>query len=131
MEDTGIPNINSDEKRIENYKLQYISLKKKMNEFPDNKFIIWSPAVHVKNNLSLEKAKGMNDFYKWLMNDWDEKGDNIYIWDFYRYETEGGIYMLDKYAVGPKDLHPNKQFSSRIAPLFAQFIIDVAEGVVE
>ena len=34
LEDTGNPDINSKERRIENYKLQYNALKKKMHEFP-------------------------------------------------------------------------------------------------
>jgi len=42
-----------------------------------------------------------------MIDEWDEAGDNIFIWDFYSYETEGGLYLLDKYAVGPS------QFSSK------------------
>jgi hypothetical protein len=131
LEDTGTPDIDSDEKRIENYKLQYDALKNKMHEFPNNKFIVWTPAVKVKNKLTPEEAQRTNDFYNWVINKWDQKGDNIYIWDFYKYETEGGLYLLDNYASGSNDSHPNKQFSGRIAPLFSQFIIDVAEGKIE
>jgi len=131
LEDTGTPNINSKEKRIENYKLQYEALKKKMHEFPNNKFIVWTPAVHVKNNLTFEEAQRTNDFYKWIVNEWDEKDDNIYIWDFYKYETEGGLYFKDEYASGIENSHPNKSFAARLAPIFAQYIIDVAEGKIE
>jgi hypothetical protein len=131
LEDTGNPNIDSDEKRIENYKIQYDALKKKMHEFPNNKFILWTPASKVKKSITLEEAQRTNDFYKWIINEWDQKGDNIYIWDFYKYETEGGIYLLDNYAAGFDDSHPNKKFAGRMAPLFAQFIIDVAKGKSE
>jgi hypothetical protein len=130
-EDTGIPNIDSEVRSIENYKLQYTALKKKMHEFPGKKFIVWTPAVHVKNNLSHEEAQRTNNFYKWVIDEWDEKGDNIFVFDFYQYETEGGLYLLDKYASGPKDSHPNRQLSGRIAPLFAQFVIDVIEGKIK
>lgn len=131
MKDTENPDIDSEEKRLENYKLQYNALKNKMHEFPENKFILWSPAVHVKNNISEAEALRTRDFYTWIMNDWDEKGDNIYIWDFYDLETEGGLYLIDKYAEGPSDSHPNVSFSKRVAPLFAKFIIDVIEGKVK
>jgi hypothetical protein len=131
QEDTGNPNIDSSEKRIENYKLQYSALKTKMREFPGSKFILWTPAVHVKNNISYEEALRTNEIHKWLMNEWDEKGDNIFLWDFYMYETEGGLYMLDKYARAVDDSHPNRDFAGRVAPLFSQFIIDVAEGRVD
>ena len=94
-EDTGAPDINSDEKRIENYKLQYNALKSKMHEFPNNKFIVWTPAVYTKKNLSEEEGRRTQQFYKWMIDEWDEKGDNIFIWDFYKYETEGGLFLLD------------------------------------
>jgi hypothetical protein len=131
LEDTGSPDIESEEKRIENYKLQYTALKEKMHQFPDNKFIVWTPAVHVKNLITPEKAERTRLFYNWMNEEWDEKGDNIYLWDFYNYETEGGLYLLDKYATGTNNSHPNRQFGARIAPLFARFVIDVAEGKVE
>ena len=131
LEDTGIPDIDSEDKRVENYKLQYAALKSKMHEFPDNKFIVWTPAVHVKNNITLEEAQRTKTFYEWIKDEWDEKGDNIFLWDFYDYETEGGLYLLDEYATGVDNSHPNKEFAGRIAPLFAQFIIDVVEGNTE
>ncbi len=129
--DTGEPDINSKKRTLENYKPQYNALKKKMHEFPDNKFIVWSPAVQVKSRLKEDEAKRTLEFHDWMINEWDEKGDNIYIWDFYNYETEGGLYFPDKYASGPTDSHPNKQFSGRIAPLFAEFIIDVDKGKIK
>lgn len=131
QDDTGMPDINSEEKRLENYILQYNALKAKMHEFPDKKFIVWTPAVHVKNLLSQVEAERTREFYEWVKNVWDEKGDNIFVFDFYNYETEGELFLQDKYAYSPDNSHPNKQFSARIAPLFAQFIVDVEEGVCE
>jgi hypothetical protein len=128
LEDTGTPDVNSEEKRLENYKLQYNALKDKMHEFPETRFIVWTPSAMVEKNLSIEEAKRTFEFYSWVINDWDEKGDNIYVWDFYKYETEGGLYLKDEYSVSPEDSHPNREFAGRIAPLFAQFIIDVAQG---
>ena len=129
LEDTGTLDIESDEKRIENYKLQYNALKEKMHEFPENKFILWTPAVRVKNETSEDKAVRTKKFYDWMINDWDEGGDNIYLWDFYKYETEGGLYLREEYASSLEDSHPNREFSGKMAPLFGQFIIDCIEGV--
>jgi hypothetical protein len=128
LEDTGNPNINSDEKRLENYKLQYDALKQKMHEFPNNKFILWTPAVNTKNLMTEDEARRTAEFHKWMTEEWDEKGDNIYIWDFYQYETEGELYLPDKNALQPDNSHPNKDFSAKIAPSFAKFIIDVIES---
>jgi len=131
MKDTGKPHIDSEEKRIENYKLQYDALKKKMHEFPDNKFIIWTPAVQVKSHLTEDEAKRTLEFYKWIMEEWNGKGDNIYIWDFYKYETDGELYLKEENSGDVNNSHPGKEFSARLAPIFAKFIIDVAEGVIK
>ncbi len=131
LEDTGTPDIDSNIRRLENYKLQYNALKNKMHEFPDNKFIVWSPAVLIKNQLHEDEAKRTREFHKWITEEWDQKGDNIFIWDFYKYETEGGLYLLDNYAAGPANSHPDKDFAARISPLFSKFVIDVVNGVAE
>ncbi len=128
LEDTGNPDVNSEEKRVENYKLQYNALKQKMHKFPDNKFIVWTPAAVVKTLLTEEEAKRTHQFYRWILDDWDEKGDNIFVWDFYKYETEGGMYLSDKNAYSPDNSHPGKNFSASIAPVFSKFIIDVIES---
>jgi len=68
--------------------LQYNALINKIYEFPNNKFIVWTPAVFIKNQIAEDEAKRTQQFYKWMIDEWDEKGDNIFIWDFYKYETE-------------------------------------------
>ncbi len=126
-----IPDINSTEKTFENYKLQYNALKQKLHEFPTKKFIIWTPAVNTQNLMTEEQAIRTREFRDWVVNDWDEKEDNIFIWDFYSYETEGGLYLAEKNAVNPDNSHPNREFSGKMAPVFAQYIIDVIESKTE
>ncbi len=128
LEDTGIPDIDSEEKRVENFKVQYEALKNKMHEFPGTKFIIWTPAVCTKGQITEDQAKGTYNFYRWILDEWDEKGDNIYIWDFYKYETEDGLYLAEKNASSPDNCHPGDEFSAGMAPLFARFIINVVEA---
>jgi hypothetical protein len=125
LEDTGLSDIDSDRKSIENYKLQYNALKAKMLEFPNTKFLIWTGAALVKNATTEENAKRMREFVDWLKNEWEQEGDNIYLWDFYELETEGGLYLKDEYAENANNSHPNKKFAERVAPIFAQKIVDV------
>jgi len=127
-EDIGSPDVDSDVKSIENYKLQYNFLKSKMHGFPENKFIVWTPAVNTKVNMTEDEALRTQKFHSWMINEWDEKGDNIFIWDFYDYETEGGLYLPEKNADSPDNSHPNKEFSARVVPLFCNFIIHVIES---
>lgn len=130
-EDTGSPDIESAAKTVDNYKVQYNALKKKMREFPNNKFIVWTPAVNTKTTMTEEEAIRTRQFREWMLKEWDEKGDNIFIWDFYKYETEGGLYLSEKNAVSPDNPHPNSEFSAKVAPLFCQYVIDVIESAAE
>ncbi len=63
-----------------------------------------------------------------MKNEWDEPSDNIYLWDFYELETEGGLYLKDEYAASPTNSHPNKKFSAQVAPLFCQRVVDVIKN---
>lgn len=130
MEDTGKPDIDSQEKRLENYKLQYNALKSKMHEFPDKKFIVWTPAVQVKSRITEDEALRAREFHRWILEEWDEKKDNIFIWDFYSYETEGGLYFKEEYSGDADESHPGVEFSAQLAPLFAKFVYDVATGAI-
>jgi len=118
--------ISSDYKSIENYELQYNTLKDKMHEFPNTKFIVWTGAALISGETNEEQATRAQEFFSWVKDTWDEDGDNIYVWDFYQLETEGGLYMLDEHSAG--DSHPNEEFSQEVAPYFSQRVADVING---
>lgn len=126
--DTMKIEIDSPEKTIENYKLQYIALKQKLLQFPDTKFILWTGAVMVQSQLSESNAKLAKSFFDWVRTTWDTENDNIFLWDFYELETEGGLYLKPEYATSPTNSHPNKDFSQKVSPYFCQRIIDVIEN---
>lgn len=126
--DTGSPDIASSDKRIENYKLQYNALKAKMRQFPSVRFIVWTGAAQVAGAITPERATRARDFFQWVKDTWDEKGDNIFVWDFYELETEGGIYLKGDYAASATDSHPAAGFASVVAPCFSRRIVDVIEG---
>ncbi len=126
--DTGSPSISSSTKKIENYKLQYEALKDKMREFPQTRFIVWTGAALVQGATTEDKGIRARAFFEWVKNEWDEPGDNIYIWDFFELETEGGVYLKNEYAQSSTDSHPNSSFSARVAPYLCNRIIDVIEG---
>lgn len=121
------PDINSKKKTIENYKLQYEALKNKMHEFPNTKFLVWTGAALTKARTGEDRAKRAKDFFDWVKNDWDIPFDNIYLWDFRELETEGELYLKNSYARKKKDSHPNIRFCEKVAPLFAQRIVDIIE----
>jgi dienelactone hydrolase len=126
--DTGSPDPESPEKRLENYFVQYEALKDKMHEFPDTRFLVWTCAALVESKTDEAEARRTRQFVDWVKNDWDEPGDNIFLWDFYALETEGGLYLRPEYARSSTDSHPHKKFAKKVAPLFAERIVEVIEG---
>ena len=124
-EDINKPEINSAAKRLENYKLQYLALKVKLNEFPNNKFLIWTGAAQVKSKITQEQATRARSFFNWVKNDWHTANDNIFLWDFYELETQGELFLKNENANNTKDSHPGKSFARKVAPLFCQRIIEV------
>jgi hypothetical protein len=126
--DTGSPDVSSSVKTIENYQLQYAALKERLHQFPGTSFILWTGAALVESASSLEEGQRARQFFTWVKQEWDEAGDNIFIWDFYELETEGSYFLLDQYSANAGDSHPNTAFAQTVAPFFAGRIIDVIEG---
>ncbi len=130
--DTGSPDITSSQKRIENYELQYNAVKQMLLSYPNNRFLIWTGAAMTEAEMlqwhDASYAQRARQFFEWVKNTWDQPGDNIFVFDFFELETEGGIYLLPAYADGPLDSHPNATFSQTVAPWFSQRVVDVIEG---
>lgn len=120
--------IDSPEKTVENYKLQYEALKAKMKQYPYTKFVVWTGAALTEASSNIETARNAKLFFDWVKSSWDEPGDNIHIWDFFALETDDGIFMNDEYASSAKDAHPNKKFARTVAPLLCQRIVDIIDN---
>jgi len=126
--DQGNGDIDSEIRTLANYKMQYIALRDKLHEFPDTKFILFTGAVQTKANVMEEDAIRAKEFYQWVLNEWDLPDDNIYLWDLYGLQTEGGLYFKDEFAVSPENSHPNKAFASRTVKLLFYRIIDIIQN---
>jgi hypothetical protein len=122
------PSVDSEFKCPENYKLQYKALKEKMHSYPDSRFLLWTGAALARSATDRESARRAREFFEWVREEWDEKGDNIFIWDFYELETGGGLYLKDEYARSSTNSHPSENFARKAAPLFCNRLIDVMEG---
>ena len=124
--DAAEPDITSSTKTLGNYKAQYDALKAKLLSFPATRFIVWTGAARLQTEIPEEMALRAREFFDWVMAEWDEPGDNIYVWNFYDLETGGGIYMLPENA--STDSHPNSTFAAAVAPLFCQRVVEVIRG---
>ena len=131
LADTGEADVASEVRSLENYRLQYEALKEKMRSFPGTRFLVWTGAALVEQRSDSARGQRASEFARWVREEWDEPGDNIFVWDFFTLETEGGIHMKEQHAGSPTDSHPNEEFASRAAPLFCRRIVDVMEGRVQ
>ena len=126
--DDGAPDVTSPKKTLANYKLQYEALKQRMHQFPHTRFIVWTGAAQTQATSSREEAERAIQFSAWVKEVWDEKGDNIFVWDFRDLETGGGLFLKPEGASGPDDPHPSRVLGSEAAPLLGRRIVDVIEG---
>ncbi|MBP1628363.1 MAG: hypothetical protein H6Q00_2838 [Holophagaceae bacterium] len=126
LADTGAPLVSSSEKRLENYKLQYAALKTALNAHPTKQFIVWTGAALLESESDADQGTRARAFSEWVKNTWDVPGDNIFVWDFFELETEGGNFLKAAYAAG--DSHPSAAFSATVAPYIGKRIVDVVEG---
>ena len=131
QEDDSISDINSYKKTYSNYVLQYKAIKQKLKEFSNTKFIVWTGAALTKNTTTEEEALRAEKFFDWVVNEWDEENDNIFIWDFRKLQTEDGLYFADDKAKKADDPHLSSEFSEIVAAEFAKKIIYVIEYDLE
>lgn len=126
--DDGSPSVSSSKQTLANYKLQYEALKLRMHQFPQTLFIVWTGPALTQGVTSPEEAEGARQFSTWVKETWDEKGDNIFVWDFRELETRGGLFLTPENALDPKEPYPTKELAAKIAPLLGRRIVDVIEG---
>lgn len=130
LEDTGYPDINSSERSLENYKLQYRALRDRFDQYPDTKFLIMTiPPLHRNHpEATPEKAVRAQKFAKWIMGEFlTENGPhyNIEVFDFRSLLTGPDGYLKYEYEINhdDNDCHPNKLANETIGPLFFNAII--------
>jgi hypothetical protein len=126
IEPDGTPDVSSSDKTLANYKLQYAALKEKLRSFPSVRFVVWTGAALLPSETYPEQTDRAKQFFEWVKGVWDEKGDNIFVWDFFALETNGGKFLAT--ANGSEDSHPNEAFAARVAPLLCQRLVDVIAG---
>jgi hypothetical protein len=138
LEDIGAPDVSSNRKSLENYRLQYRALRNKFAEYPTTKFIVWTLVPLHRLATDATQAARAKQFADWVKNDWlTEDGldhPNIYVFDFWGYAAEshpnpanGQVNTLRYEFEGDhndSDSHPNTLANQTIAPYFSQFVVD-------
>jgi hypothetical protein len=136
--DLGTPDVSSDRKSLENYKLQYRALRALMDSYPTTKFMVWTLTPLHRLATSADEASRASQFVNWVKNSWlTEDGNehpNIIVFDFFSLIAElspdpdsGQQYCLKYKYEGShtgSDSHPNTAANQYVGPIFAQAVID-------
>jgi hypothetical protein len=140
--DNGSGDVTSPDKTLNNYKLQYRALLELFDQYPDNKFMVWTLAPLHRNATNSEQAGRAAQFVDWVKNIWlTEDGNghpNVFIFDFFGLVAEqdenpanGQQYCL-KYDYeadhSGNDSHPNLLANETVGPLFAQSVVEILAG---
>jgi len=92
LPDTGSPDVSSNRKSLENYKLQYRALRNLMDSYPDTVFIVWTLVPLHRMATNPETAVRAKQFVDWVKNDFltedAQSHPNIFIFDFWGIAAE-------------------------------------------
>ena len=121
-------------KSLWNYKWHWRSIIRKMQEHPNNFFVIWTNAPLVPNATNANQALLSHQFCSWakdilgagLDDEFGPLPKNVYVFDFFHKLVDEN-YMLDiDYAADEWDSHPNANATELVAPQFVEEIFDAA-----
>lgn len=128
--DTGNANPNQNRRTLEIYKAQYNALKTKMRSEPNTKFLVWTlPPQLAKSGYTKAQAQRAKAFATWVKTQWDEPGDNIFIFDFRALAADQDhLFLPASRARKAGDNHPNPDFNYQAVLNFVQRTVDVLEG---
>jgi hypothetical protein len=124
-----VSDIQSDDQLTE-YKSYYLSIRDRMDQYPDKIFIVLTPPPQVAAYTETEAAARARAFANWLASDEYLGGHpNVFTFDLFDLLADPSInvlradYQADKY-----DAHPNELANQTIGPLFADFIDQAARS---
>jgi hypothetical protein len=102
----------------------YLSIRDRMDQYPDKIFIVVTQPPQVPNETSPEEAARARAFTDWLASDEFLAGHpNVFTFNFFDLLADPGENVLrPEYRGDEWDAHPNGLANQGIGPLFVDFI---------
>ncbi len=118
-----VSDIQSDDQLAE-YKSYYLSIRDRMDQYPNKIFIVVSPPPQVAEYTEPEAAARARAFSNWLASDEYLSGHpNVFTFNFFDLLADPSTNVLrTDYQTDEYDAHPNELANRTIGPLFADFI---------
>ncbi len=116
-------NILSDE-QLADYKSYYLSIRDRMDEYPNKIFIVVTPPPEIPNETDPTAAARARDWASWLASGEYLSGHpNVFTFNFFDLLADPSDNMLRaEYRTDEWDAHPNEQANQNIGPQFADSI---------
>jgi hypothetical protein len=115
------------QKQLTDDKFDYITIRGSLKKYSENKFILITPPPIRKNLTTIIYAQRAQTLIEWIISPNYLKGvNNIHIFDFFHLLADNNGFLKKEYQrLIPWDSHPNKLANETIAPIFAQFLVEI------
>lgn len=121
-------------KTVYNYKWHWRHIIRKMQEHPDNFFVIWTNAPLGAASTNATAASRAKKFCTWAKDtlamgldpEFSAFPPNVYVFDYFRKIADENGFAPLSLCVSPTDNHPNAAATALIAPQFVNEIFDAA-----
>jgi len=112
-----------DDAQLEEYKSYYLSIRERMDQYPDKVFVIVTQPPELPADSSPEAAARARSFANWLQSDEYLSGHaNVFVFDFFGLLAGGDNFLKSEYRTDESDAHPNELANRTIGPLFVTFL---------
>jgi hypothetical protein len=112
-----------DDGQLEEYRSDYLSIRDRMDQYPDKIFVIVTQPPEVPANSSPDAAERARSFVDWLQSDEYLAGRaNVLVFDFFGQLAGGDNFLKSEYRTDEYDAHPNELANRTIGPLLVGFL---------
>ena len=120
----------ADDYQLNEYKSYYLSIRDRMDQYPDKVFVIVTQPPQVPAESDPEEAARARAFANWLQSDEYLAGHpNVFVFDFFGYLADDGNFLRPDYRVDEYDAHPNERANRDVGPLFVEFIDQIFSSI--
>jgi MYXO-CTERM domain-containing protein len=112
-----------DDAQLNEFKGYYLSVRDRMDEYPDKLFIVVTQPPQVPGSSDRDEAQRARALADWLKSDEYLAGHpNVVTFDFFGLLAGSDNFLRSEYRYDNYDGHPNERANREIGPLFVDFI---------
>lgn len=118
------------EEQLEEDILYFKIIQENIKKYPEKQFILVTPPPERKETTSGDNARRAKKLVAWLLSKEFTQGvSNLHIFDFFGVLADENGFLKQEYTrFISRDSHPNKKANETIAPLFAKYLVKIAQS---